>query len=69
MTPNTNKPSGQVARTERAIRTIRQRIFDMPPERQERATMAIGVLKARLAPVWANYRHSRSDYHWMYAAE
>jgi len=46
----------------KAIRTIRQRIFDMPENRQHRATRAVEVLKARL-PV----RHP--DRHWMYAAE
>ena len=49
-------------RIRKAIRTIRQRIFDMPENRQPRATRAIQTLKARL-PV----RHP--DRHWMYAAE
>lgn len=49
-------------RIHKAIRTIRKRIFDMPENRQHRATVAIQTLKARL-PV----RHP--DRHWMYAAE
>ena len=49
-------------RIHKAIRTIRQRIFDMPENRQPRATRAIQTLKTRL-PV----RHP--DRHWMYAAE
>lgn len=50
-------------RIDRAIRRIRQRIFDMPEEKQVRATKAIETLKQQM-----NYPHS-SDYHWMYAAE
>lgn len=53
-----------IRRTERAIRCIRQRIFDLPEHKQAKATEAIGTLKARLPRT----PHS-PNYHWQYAAE
>lgn len=49
---------------EKAIRTIRNRIWDMTPERRDRATQAIHTLKNRI-----NYQPHTRDYHWMYACE
>lgn len=52
------------AMLERAVRKIRQRIFDLPEHKQESATAAIHKLKARI-----NYPDASRQYHWMYAAE
>ena len=53
-----------IDRLEKAIRTIRRRIWDMTPERQDRATQAIHTLKNRI-----NRQPVTRDYHWMYACE
>lgn len=47
-------------RIEKAIRVIRQRIFDMPLDKQERATKAIHFLKNKMnyQPTW----HDDSNY-------
>jgi hypothetical protein len=54
----------EFARVERAIRTIRQRIFDMPEAKQARAGLAIERFKNQIYP-----RQKSGNYHWMYAAE
>jgi hypothetical protein len=59
------KNQDYVARIERAIRTIRQRIFDMPEAKAQRAGQAIAALKARIYP----RHHIARTTHWMYACE
>ena len=52
------------AMLERAVRKVRQRIFNLPEGKQPFATLAIERLKSRI-----NYQNTQRDYHWMYAAE
>lgn len=47
---------------ENKIRRIRQSIFNLPDDKQEKATRVIEKLKSKL-PAAIN------DYHWRYAAE
>lgn len=54
----------KIDRLEKAIRTIRNRIWNMTPERQDRASQAIHTLKNRI-----NYQPVTRNYHWMYACE
>jgi len=55
----------RIASLERTLRAIRQHIFDMPDEKQTRATRAISKIKARLSATW----QPSEAKHWMYAAE
>lgn len=50
---------------ERALRRIRQRIFDYPPNRQATASRVLHKLKARILRT----RHHSRDYHPFYACE
>ena len=52
------------AMLERAVRKVRQRMFNLPEGKQPFATLAIERLKSRI-----NYQNTQRDYHWMYAAE
>lgn len=59
----------QVQRIERALRTIRQRIFDMPEDKAIRAGIAIDTLKRSLAETWHRRHVMQTQAHWMHAAE